>query len=208
MRASALPVLPGCRAASVHQGVLLTLCLCGCACWGLARVSAPPPAVYCQQVVSAFATHETLVDSSVEQLEIVFNQVARPIITSAQANATYERATKHATAGAKPKPKDTGNLIVGTRQLALFRTLNKLGDDNILDLVELEDAMSDADQELVTFVNELGIDLKLTDDTAGWSRSYGHDRARGCRATSRRDTLALVVVELLAKDVATFSRDH
>jgi len=78
-----------------------------------------------------------------------------------------------------------GNLIVGTRKLALFRTLNKLGDDNILDLVELEDAINDADQELVTFVNELGIDLKLTDDTAGWSSSYGHDRAQGCRAAGR-----------------------
>ena len=142
-------------------------------------------------MILAFATHETLVDSSVEQLEIVFNQVARPVIISTQANATYERASKYATIGTKLNPKDDGNLIVGTRKVALLvQSLNKgpgdddAFDDAILELDELEHAINDADQELVTLVNELGIDMKLTDDIAGWSCACRRDRAWGCGAPS------------------------
>jgi len=119
-----------------------------------------------KQVILAFATHETLVDSSVEELEIVFNQVARPIITSPADSAT----SSHASTPTKTKAAYDGNLIVGTQKLALFRAVNKLGDDNILDLEELENALNDADQELVHFVAELGIDMKMTEDTSDSAR--------------------------------------
>ena len=63
---------------------------------------------------------------------------------------------------------NTSNLIVGTKKLALFRVINKQGDDNILDQSELEDALGN--QEFLAFVGKLGIDLKQTADTADSAR--------------------------------------
>ena len=62
----------------------------------------------------------------------------------------------------------SNNLIVGSQKLALFRVINKQGDDNILTQSELEDALGN--QEFLDFVAELHIDLKQTKDTADSAR--------------------------------------
>ena len=62
----------------------------------------------------------------------------------------------------------SNNLIVGSQKLALFRVLNKQGDDNILTQSELEDALGN--QEFLDFVAEQHIDLKQTKDTADSAR--------------------------------------
>ena len=119
-----------------------------------------------EQVVKAFAVSEGLIDSSTAELEIAFNQVARPVI--GQHNPTTDPGRVPGSVAAFAPLSNSSNLIVGTKKLALFRVINKQGDDNILDQSELEDALGN--QEFLDFVGGLGIDLKQTADTADSAR--------------------------------------